>query len=204
MMSEADDAFLHVHLLNLDHVQPKSRSQDYVITSRSAIWLQNLNCARTWANSKDAKKMSVPRVLAKGHCMPEVGSKRKAGQTLCSMCGMQHSGHFLCCLLLQWSLQVLMRSLFGSNLALIQVPGNHDKRSPFCFNFELLMGTTMLVCCLPVKCRGLAPDVVDSFGKCQLCLHQLHSLLATKWQHSGCCFWDIQTVISNKWPQRVL
>ena len=33
-MSEADDAFLHVHL---DHVQPKSWSQDYTMTSRSAI-----------------------------------------------------------------------------------------------------------------------------------------------------------------------
>ena len=37
MMSEADDAFLHVRL---EHVQPKSRSQDYAITSWSAIWLQ--------------------------------------------------------------------------------------------------------------------------------------------------------------------
>ena len=37
MMSEADDAFLSVHL---DHLQPKSRLQDYMITSRSAIWLQ--------------------------------------------------------------------------------------------------------------------------------------------------------------------
>ena len=36
-MSEADDAFLHVHL---DHVQPKSQLQDYMITCRSAIWLQ--------------------------------------------------------------------------------------------------------------------------------------------------------------------
>ena len=52
-MSEADDAFLHVHL---DHVQPKSRSQDYAITSRSTIWLQISNCA----NSKDAKKKFVP------------------------------------------------------------------------------------------------------------------------------------------------
>ena len=165
-MSEADDAFLNVHFHV--HVQPESRLQDYMITSRSAIWLLNSNCARPWANSKDAKKMFVPRVLAKGHCMPEVGSKRSAGRTLCSMRGMQHSAHFLCSFVLQWSLQVLMRSLFGSDLALIQVPGNHDKRSPFCFNFELLMGTAMLVCCLPMKCRGLAPDVVDSFGKCQL------------------------------------
>ena len=44
MMSEADDAFLCVHL---DRVQLKSRSQDYTITSGSAIWLKNLNCART-------------------------------------------------------------------------------------------------------------------------------------------------------------
>ena len=50
MMSEADSAFLHVHL---DHVQPKSRSQDYAITSGSAIWLQNFNCA----SSKDAEKV---------------------------------------------------------------------------------------------------------------------------------------------------
>ena len=34
MMSEVDDAILHVHL---DHVQPKSRSQDYAIISESAI-----------------------------------------------------------------------------------------------------------------------------------------------------------------------
>ena len=52
--------FLHVHL---DHVQLKSQSQDYVITSRSAIWLQNLNCAWTWTNSKDAEKMFVSRPL---------------------------------------------------------------------------------------------------------------------------------------------
>ena len=43
VMSEVDSAFLHVHL---DHVQLKSQSQDYVITSRSAIWLQNSNCAK--------------------------------------------------------------------------------------------------------------------------------------------------------------
>ena len=44
MMSEADDAFLHVHL---GHVQLKSQLQDYTITSWSPVWLQNLNCART-------------------------------------------------------------------------------------------------------------------------------------------------------------
>ena len=55
MMSEADDAFLHVHL---DHMQVKSLSQDYTITSGTAIWLQNSNCVRTWANSKDIEKCS--------------------------------------------------------------------------------------------------------------------------------------------------
>ena len=38
MMSEADDAFLRVHL---DQVQ------NYAVTSGSAIWLENSNCART-------------------------------------------------------------------------------------------------------------------------------------------------------------
>ena len=52
MKSEADDAFLHVHL---DHVQLKSWSQYYAITSGSAIWLQNLNSERTSTNSKDAE-----------------------------------------------------------------------------------------------------------------------------------------------------
>ena len=55
MMSEADDAFLHVHL---DHMQVKSLSQDYTRTSGTAIWLQNSNCVRTWANSKDIEKCS--------------------------------------------------------------------------------------------------------------------------------------------------
>ena len=87
MMSEADDAFLHVHL---DHAQLKLQSQDYVITSRSAIWLQNSNCARTWANSKDVEKLFIPRLLAKGQCLPGVGSKREAAQTLRSMRGMQN------------------------------------------------------------------------------------------------------------------
>ena len=62
MKFEADDAFFHVHL---DHVQPKSRSQDYAVTAGSAIWLQNSDCARTSTNSKDAEKMYVPRPLAK-------------------------------------------------------------------------------------------------------------------------------------------
>ena len=32
--------------------------------------------ARTGANSEDAEEMFVPRPLAKGQCMPGVGSKR--------------------------------------------------------------------------------------------------------------------------------
>ena len=55
MMSEADSAFLHVHL---DHVQAKSWSQDYTISSGLAIWLQNLNCARTWRTATMPRKYS--------------------------------------------------------------------------------------------------------------------------------------------------
>ena len=55
MTSEVGDAFLRVHL---DHMQLKLWSQDWAITSGSAIWLQNSNCARTSANSKDAEKCS--------------------------------------------------------------------------------------------------------------------------------------------------
>ena len=77
MVSEADNAFLHVHL---DHTQPKSQSQDYLITW-SAIWSQNLNCARTWANSKAAEKMFVPKPLAKGQCIPGMGSLERTSWT---------------------------------------------------------------------------------------------------------------------------
>ena len=42
-MSKADNAFLHVHL---DHMQPKSRSQDYAIISGSAIWLQKFELCK--------------------------------------------------------------------------------------------------------------------------------------------------------------
>ena len=48
-------SFLHVHL---DHVQPKSWSQDYTISSGLAIWLQNLNCARTWRTATMPRKYS--------------------------------------------------------------------------------------------------------------------------------------------------
>ena len=75
MMSKADDAFLHVHL---DHVQPESQSQDHTITSRSAFGckIQTVQEPDLALNSKDAEKMSMPRLLAKGHCIPGVGSKR--------------------------------------------------------------------------------------------------------------------------------
>ena len=52
-MSEADNAFLHVHL---DHVQPKSQLQDCVITSRSAIWLQTLTVQEPELTAKMLRK----------------------------------------------------------------------------------------------------------------------------------------------------
>ena len=79
MMSEADDTFLSVHL---DHMQPESRLQDYVITYRSAIWLQKFKLVakfklcKNLANSKDAEIFFIPRLLAKGQCISRVGSKR--------------------------------------------------------------------------------------------------------------------------------
>ena len=48
-------------------LQPKSRAQDYMITSRSAIWLQNSNCARTWANTVTAKS-KMPRKCLFQNC----------------------------------------------------------------------------------------------------------------------------------------
>ena len=81
------------------------RSQDYALTSGSAIQLQNSNCARTWANTKDAEKMFVPRLLAKGHCIPAVGSKR---YTVLDVWHVKCGSFFLCSILLQWSLQNLI------------------------------------------------------------------------------------------------
>ena len=97
MMSEADDAFLHVHL---DHVQLKSQSQDYAITSGSAICSQNSNCARTWANSNDAEKRFVPRPLAKGHAYQKWVLEDKSLDKHYARC-------VACSLLLWWSLQNL-------------------------------------------------------------------------------------------------
>ena len=85
----------------------------------SHLVLQNLNCARTRANGKDAEKMFVPRPLAKGRCIPGVGSKRWAGQTLRSMRGMRDSAHFLSSLLLRWSLQNLILVLTSPYKVLI-------------------------------------------------------------------------------------
>ena len=61
MISEADDAFLHVHL---DHVQPKSRLQNYTVTSELAISLQNL----IWV--VQSQKIAVERDF----CDTEIGT----------------------------------------------------------------------------------------------------------------------------------
>ena len=88
MMSEADGAFLHVRL---DHVQLKSRSQDYLVTFGSAIWLQNLNCARTWANSKNAEKISFQDRWLKDSAYQEWVLKDKLDKhyARCVACKMQ-------------------------------------------------------------------------------------------------------------------
>ena len=52
MVSEADDAFLHVHL---DHVQPKSQSEDYTINSRSAVWFLKI-----WTVQEPELKAKMP------------------------------------------------------------------------------------------------------------------------------------------------
>ena len=129
MMSEAGDAFLRVHL---DHVQPKLRSQDYAITSRSAIWLQNSSCARTWANSKDAEKMFAPRPLAKDNACQEWVLKDKLDKhnAWCVACEIQLF-FFVCVFLtvataLTKSNTCPYKSLYGPYLALVQVPGNHE------------------------------------------------------------------------------
>ena len=124
MMSEADDALLHVHL---DRVQPKSRLWDYAMTSGSAILISKSNCAITWANGEDAGKMFIPRLLPKGQCIPGVGSKRGTGQTLHLMCSRQNSAHFCACSLILWCWMVLTKH--NKNIYNVPVPVL-QKRAP--------------------------------------------------------------------------
>ena len=49
--------------------------------------------------------MFVPRLLAKGHCIPAVGSKR---YTVLDVWHVKCGSFFLCSILLQWSLQNLI------------------------------------------------------------------------------------------------
>ena len=105
MMSEPDDAFLHVHL---DHVQPKSQLQDYTVTSGSAIWLQNSSCFKT-AGSRTLHTRS-------GFC------KISWTNTMLDAWNAKFSSFFCvpnCCdgpyKIEYWSLQVLIKSLFGSS-----------------------------------------------------------------------------------------
>ena len=97
---------LQVHL---DNVQPKSQSQDYMITSGSAIWLQNSNWARTWANSKDAKKLFQDRWLKdiayKEWVLKDKLDKHYAWSMACKI------QLIFCSLLLWWSLQNLILAL---------------------------------------------------------------------------------------------
>ena len=74
MMSEADSAFLHVHL---DHVQLKSWSQDYTITSGSAIWFQTQTGQKHDLTPKMPRKCLFKDGWLKDSAyQPRVGSKR--------------------------------------------------------------------------------------------------------------------------------
>ena len=55
-MSEADDAFLHVHL---DHMQLNSWSQDCVITSGSAILVAKLKLCQQQRCQEDVHSKTV-------------------------------------------------------------------------------------------------------------------------------------------------
>ena len=144
-MSEADDAFLHVHL---EHMQPKSWSQDYTITSGSAIWLQNLNCARTRANGKKMpRKCLFQDCWRKDIAYQEIKDKLDKHYAWCVACEIQLI--FVCFLLLWWSLQNLLLVLTSPYLAPVQVPGNH-----VCSSIFLRLNITFPKCCW---CKSIFP-----------------------------------------------
>ena len=75
-MSEAGDAFLHVHL---DHMQLKSWSRDYAVTSRSAILVAKfeIELQAPELTAKMLGKYSFQDCWLKDKkCIPGVGSKR--------------------------------------------------------------------------------------------------------------------------------
>ena len=95
-MHEADDAFLCVHL---DHAAAEitvARLSDNFQVSHLVAKFEL--CKNL---SKDAKKLFVPKPLAKG-----LLARSEAGQTLRSVHGMQNSANILCSLLLRLSLQI--------------------------------------------------------------------------------------------------
>ena len=98
-MSEADDAYLHV---SLDHVQLKSQSQDYMVISGSAIWLQNLNCAEI-----PRKCLSQDRRL-KDSAYQDLVLNDKLDRHYARYMACEIQLIFLCSLLLRWSLQNLI------------------------------------------------------------------------------------------------
>ena len=101
MVSEADNAFLHVHL---DHVQLKSQSQDYPIVSGSAIWF-----CKIWTVQKPELTAKMPRKCLSQDCWLKDSAYQEWILKVdeCLMCGVRNSAHFLCTLLLWWSLQNL-------------------------------------------------------------------------------------------------
>ena len=122
-MSDADDAFLHVHL---DHVQLKSQSQDYAITSGSAIWFCKIRTVQ-----KPELTVKMPRKCSSQDCWLKDSAYQEWVLKVdkCLMCGVQNSAHFCVYLTVVMVLTKSnigpYKSLQGPYLALVQVPGNH-------------------------------------------------------------------------------
>ena len=163
MMSEADNAFLHVHL---DHTAAIYKSLLFFQVSDTTwyntfteywncsdigwddVWSrwcfppcslrsycsQNHGHKITWKLlgqpfgckirtvqepelTANAKKMFVPKPLAKGQCMPGVGSKSWTNTARCVACQIQLI--FVCSLLLRWSLKKIILVLTGPYKVLI-------------------------------------------------------------------------------------
>ena len=114
-MSKAGNALLHVHL---DHVQPKSRSQDYAVTSGTV--------QEPELTLKMLGKCSFQDCWLKNSGYQEWVPKDKLDKHYPQYVACKIRFIFLCSLLLRWFLQNLILVLTSPYLALVQVPANHD------------------------------------------------------------------------------
>ena len=95
---------LHIHL---DHMHPKSRSQDYTMTSGSAFGYKIQTVQEPELTAKMLRKCSFQGRWLKDSAYQDLGLKDKLDRH-CSIHGLQNSANFLCSLLLRWSLQNLI------------------------------------------------------------------------------------------------